>query len=194
MTRRGQSLRLSALLSSGAVGVHELRYLLAYGDRAGQELAHQGHGYMTVVVPLIALAFTGFLAHVVWCLVAGRPTQRQWRRGSLTLIFASALLAVYTGQELLEGQLAAGHAGGLSGVFGSGGWVALPLCLLVAAVLACFVGRVDELTGAGVVRAGVTALRVQPDAATLIAGRALPCVPSPLAVHLAGRAPPHVSR
>jgi hypothetical protein len=194
MTRRGQSLRLSALLSSGAVGVHELRYFVAYGDRASQELAHQGHGYMTAVVPLIALAFTGLLAHVVWRMVAGRPTERQWGRGSLTLVLAGALLAVYTGQELLEGHLAAGHASGLNGVVGSGGWFAIPLCLVVGALLACFVRRVDELAGTAVVDAVVATLRLLSDAAKHIPARALPCAPSPLAAHLAGRAPPHVSR
>ena len=49
------------LLPVAALGVHELRYRLAYGSQADSALASQGHGYLDSLAPwlvlLLGLAF-----------------------------------------------------------------------------------------------------------------------------------------
>jgi hypothetical protein len=46
------------------------------------------------------------------------------------------LVAMYCGQELCESLFAPGHPVGLAGVFGHGGWIALPAAAAVGAALA----------------------------------------------------------
>ena len=56
MRGRAQArLQTTALLSAGALAVHELRYRIALGDDASSALASSGHGYLGLVTPLIAL-------------------------------------------------------------------------------------------------------------------------------------------
>lgn len=55
---------------------------------------------------------------------------------ALWLICAISLVAIYSVQELLEGLLATGHPAGLVGVFGYGGWWAVPAAVCVGLVLA----------------------------------------------------------
>ena len=43
----------AALVPAGALAVHQLRYLLAFGGRAGVEFARQGHSYLHSLVPWI---------------------------------------------------------------------------------------------------------------------------------------------
>ena len=45
----------SALVPAGALAVHQLRFLLAFGGGAGTELARQGHSYLHSLVPWIVL-------------------------------------------------------------------------------------------------------------------------------------------
>ncbi|MGO9889780.1 MAG: hypothetical protein ACLP0L_17980 [Solirubrobacteraceae bacterium] len=72
----------AALVPAGAFAVHQLRYWLAYGHRAGFELAVQGHSYLPSVVPwivmLIAFAVGTFLVAFGRALdaVAGRCARR----------------------------------------------------------------------------------------------------------------------
>src|SRR5439155_17156618 len=60
----------------------------------------------------------------------GLPFGRLWGCAS------SALLAVYTLQEGLEGEFSPGHPTGLVGVFGHGGWTAIPLAITIGALIA----------------------------------------------------------
>ncbi len=46
------------------------------------------------------------------------------------------LAAIYSGQELLEGMLTAGHPPGVEGVLGHGGWLMVPLSVAVGGLLA----------------------------------------------------------
>jgi hypothetical protein len=57
-----------------------------------------------------------------------------------------ALLVLHASQELLEGALIADHPGGLAGVVGNGGWLAIPLSLAFGtlAALVLRVARVIE--------------------------------------------------
>jgi hypothetical protein len=54
----------------------------------------------------------------------------------LWLVCSVALIGIYIGQELLEGVFLAGHPTGWVGVFGYGGWWALPCAAIVGLVLA----------------------------------------------------------
>jgi hypothetical protein len=129
------------LLPPAAFAVHQLRYELAYGSAAGEELRETGHSYLHSAVPwlvaLLALAAGGFL------LVAGRAFARRVAPRTRTVSFAGlwalsvvALLAIFAGQETLEGLFATGHPGGWAAVFGDGGWWAVPVAGCVGLVLA----------------------------------------------------------
>jgi hypothetical protein len=65
VTRRAETLRTAGLLSAGALAVHQLRYRLVYGGGADRALEHQGHGYLSAVVPVVGLALAGVLAHLL---------------------------------------------------------------------------------------------------------------------------------
>jgi hypothetical protein len=124
----------------GVLGVHHLRYLLAYGADADAQLASQGHAYLgplsTVLVVLAACAVGGFVGRLAeaWSEGASVPPVRSFAR--VWVVAAAGLLAVYAGQEMLEGALAAGHPSGLAGAFGGGGLWAVPAAMAVAGVLA----------------------------------------------------------
>lgn len=185
-------LRITAGLSAGALAVHELRYRLAYGNDAAAALQHQGHAYLNVATPVIGMVLACLLGHLLHSLCA--RTERHGGPAPSRLVagvgFASGLLAIYTAQELLEGVLATGHPPGLAGVFGHGGWLAVPLSALVGAGLSLLVKVVRAVAA----RARVAG-RVSPIAVPA-GGVAMPpaVVSSPrgalLARHLAGRAPP----
>ncbi len=61
------------------------------------------------------------------------------------MLISVVLLSLYCAQELTEGALAAGHAGGLAAVVGSGGWLALPLAIGVGGVLTLVLRAGDAL-------------------------------------------------
>jgi len=131
----------AALMPAGAFAVHQLRYWLAFGGRAGVELAVQGHSYLHSVVPwmvlLIALAVGVFLFAFGRALGGGGSLPRYTLSfAGLWLVCAACLVGVYIGQEFLEGVFATGHPGGLAGIFGYGGWWSIPAALAVGLVLA----------------------------------------------------------
>lgn len=181
---------LGALLLAGALVVHQLRYTLAFGSASDATLGATGHGYLTVAGPLVGLLMTFAVAHLVWRIAGGARRQRA-SRPMLAGAFAVALLALYTGQELAEGALSAGHADVIAGVLGSGGWIAIPLAIVVGAVLSLAVRLVDAVAGA----VGERGSRAPRPASAVVTWRlTFPCIrsprSSPLARHLAGRAPP----
>src|SRR3954467_2603570 len=109
-------LRCFALLGAGALALHELRYLVAYGGDAGRALDEQGHGYLGTVAALVAVAVVASVATLVAALVRGRrPAARapSWRLRWLGA--SAALLIIYAAPELAEGMLASGHPEGLAG-------------------------------------------------------------------------------
>ena len=131
----------AALLPPAALAVHQLRYLLAFGGSAGLELERQGHSYLHSLLPwliaLVAVAAGGFL-HSLGRAFGGHATRTRFGLSFLALWLACtvALVAIYAGQELLEGWMVTGHPAGLAGVFGYGGWWALPAAACVGLVLA----------------------------------------------------------
>jgi hypothetical protein len=179
---RGRGL---VLLPAAAFAVHQLRYTIAYGSHAGQVLAAQGHSYMTSLAPwlvlLVALGAGSFLVRVA------RGGGDRPRRSPVRLwaVGAACLLGIYVVQELVEGLYAAGHPAGFGGVFGHGGWWAVPLTLLFGAVIAALL-HVGDLIVAAVAR---RTLFGPPPVASALRAVSLPLCP-PLAGAAAGRAPP----
>jgi hypothetical protein len=136
-----QGMGRAALVPAAALAVHQLRFLLAYGGDAGAMLAREGHSYLHSVAPWIVALLGVAAGTFLWTL--GRTLARHTtiRRYSLSLaalwgICTACLLAIYAAQELLEGTFAAGHPAGLAGIFGYGGWWAIPAAASVGLVLA----------------------------------------------------------
>ncbi len=130
-----------ALLPAAALVVHQLRYLLAYGGAAGMELQRQGHSYLHSVVPWIVLVVALVVGGFLYAL--GRAFSGHTSLSRFTLSFSAlwlactvALVAIYCCQEFLEGLFATGHPAGLVGIFGFGGWWAIPAAACVGLVLA----------------------------------------------------------
>jgi hypothetical protein len=130
-----------ALMPVAAFAVHQVRYWLAFGGRAGAELQAQGHTYLHSLAPwlvlLIAVSVGAFLRALGRAL-GGESSLPRYTVSfvALWLLCAAALMAIYSTQEFLEGLLVTGHPGGLIGIFGFGGWWAVPASLAVGLVLA----------------------------------------------------------
>jgi hypothetical protein len=179
------------LFPAAAFAVHQLRYQLAYGHRAGAALSASGHGYLTSLAPwiavLLALAAGSFLARVARA-AAGRAGSRPERAfGTLWALSSVGLLAVYSIQETLEGIFVSGHPGGFEGVFGHGGWWAVPLAVLAGLLVALLL----KLAAAAVetVAQTVPLPRFAPVSLSRPVAAALPRR-SALAGNSSGRAPP----
>jgi len=192
-------LRPAALLAAAAVGVHELRFAVGFGHGDG-ELARDEHAYLALGVSLAAALLLGACAVFIRSLREARRAgmvehgahagfARAW------LASSAALSAIYVGQELLEPVFAAGHPGGLTGVLGHAGWVAFLFAVILGALVALL------LCGAraAIVRAAARGRRRgrrRRSQRLLVGGRGehgWPAAP-PLALHLAGRAPPLLFR
>jgi hypothetical protein len=176
------------LLPAGAFVVHQLRYWLTYGAQASSQVADQGHTYLGALAPwLVMLAAAGLGGHVVGF---ARGSRRSRSFVALWGTTSSALLGIYALQEFLEGLLAAGHPGGLAGVFGYGGWWSVPAAIAVgfavAALLRVAESLVQRVTRSAAPRVRVTPRAPRPAPAPLLRRR-------PLACSSAGRAPPRIS-
>jgi hypothetical protein len=186
--------RGAALLPAAALLVHQLRYLLAYGPQSGHALGEQGHSYLTSLAPWIALVAAigigGLLGRVARAWRGGAPL-RSHPAGTLTLwvLASAALIALYTGQELLEGLFATGHPGGIAGVLGDGGWWAIPVAHMLALGLALLLRGTDALTELIAARRAKVVRRAPRNDAPR-ARRTLGRLIAPLASAAAGRAPP----
>ena len=186
MRRRDLIVRAAGVVLAGELVVHELRYLLAPSGEGP-------HGYLPLlgVASVVALAVgAGQLAATI---ERARSTGRHDRieLGFLRAwaMVVAGVLALFWVQESIEALLLGAALAAPLAPLAAGGWVAVPLALGLAAVLAL------ALTGArAAVRAAALGARVR-------VGRARPrrrLVPvaatltsfSPLALNLAGRAPP----
>ncbi len=181
------------LFPAAAFAVHQLRYELFYGSHTSAALAAQGHGYLDSMAPwiavLVALGFGAFLARIARA-AAGRPDLRPRRSfAGLAALASVALLATYSVQEWLEGIFAAGHPGGFGGVFGHGGYWAVPLSLLAGLVVAALL-RLASAAVEVVARLKATRLPIGFARAALRPSAFAPVRLSPLARRSAGRAPP----
>jgi hypothetical protein len=179
------------LLPAGAFLVHELRYWLAYGPQAGTQLTDQGHAYLGSLVPWLVLATAGAFGSSLARVAVARRDGRARRIPPFAAVWgtsAVALVAIFAAQEALEGVLVQGHPGGFAGVFGHGGWCAVPVAFGVGLAIALLV-RVAAVIEHAVARPSQSSfaaapLRVRrPRTPQLLA-------PRPLAAAAAGRAPP----
>jgi hypothetical protein len=187
-------LRAGALIAASALALHELRYLAGYGDRAGQAIAEQGHSYLPAAGALVALALALAGVQLAGVLSGALRGSTDERRAPFPLVWAlasAALLAIYAGQEITEGLLAAGHPAGLDALAANGGLVAVPLAaglgLLVALGLRgarAAIAAVSERRPAAMPRPRRSVALAHPAPGPLLAPF------SPIARNLAGRAPP----
>jgi hypothetical protein len=130
-----------AVLPPAAFAVHQLRYMLAFGAHAGIELQRTGHSYLHSLVPwlIAALAIAvGVFLQALGRAFAGQTSARRYSASllGLWLTCSAALLAIFVCQEFLEGVFLTGHPAGLQGIFGFGGWWAVPASLCIGLVLA----------------------------------------------------------
>jgi hypothetical protein len=189
--RTAHRVRLAAILALGAFALHQLRYLIAFWGSSSGELAQQGHRYMSELLPPLAvLVLAGAIATLIRGSEGASPTRTPLARR--IAVFAAALLAIYVGQECIEGILAAGHPAGPSAVLAHGGWIALPLAVAIGALSALLARFLEGVERAIAV---VHARRSPRSRAPAARGRALPArrllLPStPLAFGLARRPPP----
>jgi hypothetical protein len=149
----GGAARAIALLSLGALAVHELRYLVAYGNDADAALASQGHAYLSEFSGLaVGLGLSLLLgsalgrARLTPARTGGRPGL-----GPTAALYGGAIVAIFCAQESAEGALFAGHAAGLAAPVANGGWIALPLAILaglLCALAARALERVDDALAA----------------------------------------------
>jgi hypothetical protein len=186
--------RAFALLPLAALGVHQLRYQLAFGHESDHELAAQGHAYLGSLTPVLAFIAALVGAELIFRLarasrgsVAIRP---QTRLVVLAGAVAGTLVAIYAAQELLEGFLATGHPDGLAGVFGEGGWWSVPIAIGFGIAIAIAIRGADA---AVVALARLRRRRARPVARARDLPRpkvVFPPSPSVLATSAPGRAPP----
>jgi hypothetical protein len=137
----GQGIARAAVVPIAAFAVHQLRYLLAYGAGASAELQRQGHSYLHSVAPWLVLGLglaAGAFLSALGRALSGQTTLPRYGFSllGLWLTCAVCLIAIYASQEFIEGLFATGHPGGLPGIFGYGGWWAIPAALCVGLVLA----------------------------------------------------------
>lgn len=182
-------MRVAVQLGAGSLAVHQLRYLAGHGHDSHRSLGDHGHAYLTVVTPLVALLVALALAHFVWAVWARRADALAGRGRMTVWTLASALLTIHVGQEAVESWLGFGHPLSVSTVLADGGWLALPLCLLVGALLTWLTGGARRLARKVLDRRGEAARAASHTLAPLPPAVAAK-TSAPLARHGAERAPP----
>ncbi len=182
--------RLGSLLALGAFGVHQARYLLAFGPESGEQLSHQGHDYLAGAVPYLAgLALAALVATLLGSRPGSRPARASWPRRALS--YAVAMLAIYSCQELIEGAFGPGHPAGPDALLAAAGWIALPLALLFGGLAALAMRALEQIEAALAAPARASARRLPPRTTGVPRlGRSPSRLLSPLAFGLARRPPP----
>jgi hypothetical protein len=127
--------RAAALIAVAELGVHQLRYLLAFGGAAGQQLAHQGHSYLGAAAPVLGtIAVSAIAAGVLRAALCGEGSAGGATLRRRVTLFSLAVLVVYCAQELAEGALSPGHPAGPAALLADGGLLALPLSITLGAL------------------------------------------------------------
>jgi hypothetical protein len=185
----------AAVVPAGALAVHQLRFLLAFGAGANAQLARQGHSYLHSLVPWIVLLLgvgVGAFLRALGRALGGHRSVPCYTLSlaALWVACAAGLLAIYVSQELLEGLFATGHPAGLAGIFGYGGWWSIPATACVGLVLAAmFYGTSWVLDEVAKRHSTVARPRRRPAASPRPADLRLPRL-APLAGGWSGRGPP----
>ncbi len=180
-------------LPAGVLAVHQLRYLLAFGSHAGSELSARGDHYVASAAACTAVLLVALFGR--WCLRLAAARRGNAHVASaraplwlLWLALTCALIVGFCALEVLEIALEPHRSGGVSAIFGYGGWWSLPAAAAVAAVLALVAGggRALLLISA---RGQVTP-RVRAGGQRYPRSWAVALLPAPMAGCAAGRAPP----
>jgi hypothetical protein len=186
------SLRRTALVIGGAFAIHQLRFVVSYGDGADRVLSEAGHEYLpfagaaAAVLLLMTLALFGrSLAHAR----TGRvPEARPVGFRRLWLENAIALVVIYVAQEGLEGAFTPGHP-----IWAHGGWTVVPLAIVVGGLIALLVTGAEK---ALVAVAPAASARGEDWSLGRVASHVVSVVRVELdavARHLVGRAPPRAA-
>lgn len=183
--------RVAAALLPAALLLHECAYLLA------TESVPSVHGYLGTAVPWIAASTASLVAAALLMpLLRSGPSVTSAavdRRAPFAL--ATALIGIFTAQELAEGLLLGGGAEALAGALAAT-WVVLPLALGIGLIAAA---AIESMERGAVAIAGLLAPGVSRGRRVAIAARdplsATPAVLShaPLSFGLARRPPPDAS-
>jgi hypothetical protein len=173
--------------------VHQLCYLLEYGSGAGDELTAHGDRYVAtavlVALALVAISLGGGLSRLFGAWRGRRrPAEVRVPLWLVWLGWTLALLAGFCALEGLEIALEPHHTGGMVGVFGNGGWWALPAAAFVAAVVALFLRGGRALLAIVAGSRGARCARIAP--LRYPAGLGRVSRRRPMASCAAGRAPP----
>ncbi len=184
-----------ALMPAAAFAVHQLRYWLAFGGHAGAELERQGHSYLHSVVPWIVLILAvaaGAFLKAVGRALRGQSSLSRYTVSfaALWLVCAACLLGIYVLQELLEGFIVSGHPVALAGIFGYGGWWAIPAALVVGLVLAALLHGARALLEEIACRSRVRTASLSTQPSSRPPRAAWIPRPAPLAAGWSGRGPP----
>jgi hypothetical protein len=185
-----------ALMPAAAFAVHQLRYWLAYGGRAGAVLERQGHAYLHSLVPwmvlLVAIA-AGLFLRALGRAFSGHCSARRYTTSFVVLwaACAGALVAIYALQELLEALMATGHPAGVAGIFGYGGVWSIPASVCVGLVVAALLhGARWVLVTTAERHAPAVGRRRRPTAVPWAPRDVLVPRPAPVAAGWSGRGPP----
>src|SRR5215217_4019313 len=130
--------KLALLMVAATLGVHGARALLVLGSGADRALATHGHGNLGPAVAAVVIGVALLLA-LLLSRAAGAVAVRGRRRSVLRRLWPAAtvaLLALYGGQELLQGWTTSGHPAGLDALLADGGWVAIPAALGLGLMIA----------------------------------------------------------
>lgn len=182
-------MRVAVQLGAGSLAVHQLRYLAGPRHDSHRSLGDHGHAYLTVLTPLVGLLVALAAVHFVWGVWARGADALTGRERITVWTLAPALLAIHVGQEAVESWLSFGHPLSVSSVLADGGWLALPLCLVVGALLTWLTGGARRLARKVLDRRAEpapTASHTLAPPPAAVAAKAS----APLARHGAERAPP----
>jgi hypothetical protein len=192
MRPQAPTLRLAAVIAAAALALHELRYLIGFGDHSGEALAARGHGYLPVAGAFAALLLALATAQLLVAIGRARRSRVGERTPRLVVAWlglTGALLATYAGQELLEAALVHGRGSGLEALLADGGWSALPLATLLGAAASLLLRGASAAVA--LAAAGAPRTRSRTSGPSPVVRVAIARSPSsPLARKLASRAPP----
>ncbi|HLY50153.1 MAG TPA: hypothetical protein VKR21_13245 [Solirubrobacteraceae bacterium] len=128
------------MFPAAVFAVHQLSYLLAYGSGASSELAAHGDRYVGVAAIVAVASGALSLAFGLLRLVAAWRGDSEPRPTALPawLLWLGTTLALLVGFCALEGieiVFEPHHVGGVVGLFGQGGWWAVPAAAFVGALI-----------------------------------------------------------
>ena len=174
------------MLGIAVLALHELRYVSTASGYTG---SHRPLDWLSLVAPLITMSLTAVFAVALTVTARRGTTDHSTRLRNIWVTASGGLLTTFAAQELLQGVLYPDHPMGLHALIGHGGWVVVPLALLLGGVVAVVVGVARELERR-CFEPGRLLLAWLPPTQVFAHSVARWLRDTPLARNLAGRAPP----